>query len=70
MQLAVRDALFELPIGYTAGLPARLAELSVGRGPRRRQPPPRSVAPDHGRGHDRGRGAAIGATRVVAFDAY
>ena len=29
MQLAVRDALFELPIGYTAGLPARLAELSA-----------------------------------------
>lgn len=29
MQLAVRDALFGLPVGYTAGLPARVAELST-----------------------------------------
>ena len=29
MQLAMRDALFGLPIGYTAGLPGRVAQLSV-----------------------------------------
>jgi predicted Zn-dependent peptidase len=29
MQLAVRDAVFELPVGYTANLPEALAQLTA-----------------------------------------
>ena len=29
MQIAVRDAVFELPVGYTASLPEALAQLTA-----------------------------------------
>ena len=50
MQLAVRDAVFELPAGYTAKLPEALAQLTGGGRPRRVRAPP----PPRGRGDRRG----------------
>ena len=76
MQLAMRDALFGLPVGYTAALPTRVAQLSVAdvRAAARRHLRPDelvtvAVTTAAAARADFER-AAIGATRVVAFDAY
>ena len=76
MQLAMRDALFGLPVGYTAALPTRVAQLSVAdvRAAARRHLHPDQLVTvavttaataraDFAR-------AAIGPAREVAFDAY
>ncbi|MEZ4402125.1 MAG: pitrilysin family protein [Kofleriaceae bacterium] len=76
MQLALRDALFELPVGYTAGLPAHLAELSVDEvraAARRNLHPDRlvTVAVTTAATAQAGLVAAgAGPVRVVEFDAY
>lgn len=76
MQLAMRDALFDLPIGYTAGLPTRVAQLSVDdvRAAARRHLRPRdlvTVAVTTAATAGASLAAAgVGSPRVVEFDAY
>lgn len=76
MQLALRDALFGLPIGFTAELPARVAELSVDdvRAAARRHLRPAelvTVAVTTAATARAGLTAAqVGVPREVAFDAY
>lgn len=76
MQLALRDALFDLPPGYTAALPSHVAELSaadVRRAAQRWLLPEQLVtvavttAATAAAGFE---AARIGTPRVVAFDAY
>jgi len=74
MQLAVRDAAFDLPIGYTATLPAQLGALDIDA--------VRAAATRHLRPEDavtvavttardtRDALAKVGEVEVVAFDAY
>ncbi len=76
MQLALRDALFDLPVGYTAGLPSVLAGLGVGdvRAAARRWLVPDqlvTVAVTTAALAAASLAAAnVGTPRVVAFDAY
>ncbi|MBK9031990.1 MAG: insulinase family protein [Myxococcales bacterium] len=76
MQLAMRDALFGLPVGYTAELPARVAQLSVDEvraAARRHLHPERLVTVAVTTAATARAGlvaAAIGAPREVEFDAY
>lgn len=76
MQLALRDALFDLPIGYTAGLPSLLGSLGVGdvRAAARRWLKPAELvtvavttAAAAGAALE---AAGVGVPRIVAFDAY
>lgn len=76
MQLALRDALFDLPVGYTAGLPSALAGLGVAdvRAAARRWLRPDQLvtvavttAAAAGAGLE---AAGVGAPRVVPFDVY
>ena len=76
MQLALRDALFDLPVGYTAGLPSALAGLGVAdvRAAARRWLQPEQLvtvavttAAAAGAGLE---AAGVGAPRVVPFDVY
>lgn len=76
MQLALRDALFDLPIGYTANLPARLAGLGaaeVRAAARRWLAPDQLVTVAVTTAASAGAGlsaAGVGAPRIVAFDSY
>lgn len=76
MQLALRDALFDLPVGYTAGLPTLLGHLDsaeVRAAARRCLRPDQLVTVAVTTAASAGAGleaAGIGTPRIVAFDSY